>query len=82
MRNQLAGDYLRDAPDGGGIFLLVWQGNKSNRRWKIGNRLADLEHLSEALRSYWQGISAQFPKVSDIEIVVIDLSKRAYFSAI
>lgn len=82
LRNQLAGDYLRDAPDGCGIFLLVWQGNKSNRRWKIGNRFADLEHLSEALRNYWQGIFAQFPKVSDIEIVVIDLSKRAYFSAI
>ena len=38
LRNQLVGDYMREATGGCGVMLLVWQGNGPDRRWKIDGR--------------------------------------------
>jgi hypothetical protein len=81
LRNQLAGDYLRDRGASCGIMLLVWQGRQLERRWRIGGRSVDLEDLSQALAAYWQSIANQFPNAEDIRIVVIDLTTRARKSA-
>jgi hypothetical protein len=76
LRNQLAGDYLREEAAGCGVMLLVWQGEITNRRWKINGKNVALTELKEALLKYWYTISHSFPNVSVIEIVVIDLNIR------
>ncbi|MEN3159448.1 hypothetical protein ABC502_13800 [Alkalimonas sp. NCh-2] len=81
LRNQLVGDYLRETTAGCGIFLLVWQGEEDKKRWKVDGNIVGLERLSVALKQYWLSISMQFPNVSNIEVVVIDLTKRADVSA-
>ena len=82
LRNQLAGDYLRESDAGCGIMLLVWRRGKPTKKWKIGGIKADLSNLREAMLRYWESISHQFPKVAAIEVVVIDLTARASKSAI
>lgn len=76
LRNQLAGDYLREESAGCGVMLLVWQGNIAAKRWMIGAHRVELSELASALKGYWQGISADFPGVDGIEVVVIDLTLR------
>lgn len=76
LRNQLAGDYLREESAGCGVMLLVWQGNIDTKRWEIGGRRVELSELTTALKGYWQDISADFPGVDAIEVVVIDLTLR------
>lgn len=82
LRNQLAGDYLREETAGCGIFLLVWQGKELSKRWQIEGKRTNITELKRALEEYWLGISDQFPNVSAIEIIVIDLTLRAERSAI
>ncbi|NMH64992.1 hypothetical protein [Shewanella salipaludis] len=77
LRNQLAGDYLREENAGCGIFLLVWQGSESDKNWEIEGKRINVSKLQKALEEYWLGISGQFPNVSAIEIIVIDLTLRA-----
>lgn len=77
LRNQLVGDYLREASEGLGLMLLVWQGSKPERRWRINGALVGVSGLCDALKDYWLSISDSFPRVADIEIVVIDLTLRA-----
>jgi len=74
--NQLAGDYLREETAGCGIYLLIWQGSKPGRRWEIDRTRVDITGLRDALVDYWGRISFQFPNVSAIEIIVIDLTQR------
>ena len=74
--NQLAGDYLREATGGCGLFLLVWQGSTPNRRWQIDRRLVGIADVREALKGYWGTISNSFPNVAAVEVVVIDLTRR------
>ncbi len=81
LRNQLAGDYLRESSAGCGVMLLVWQGNKPDKWWMINGRRVDLPELACALKSYWQDIAGQFPNVESIEVVVIDLTMRGKVSA-
>lgn len=80
-RNQLLGSYLREAKAGCCIFLLVWQGAGASKRWRIWNKTVALGQLGEALKQYWLSNSKNYPNVSDIEIVVIDLTKQADVSA-
>jgi len=82
LRNQLAGDYLREETADCGIFLLVWQGKQAGRRqagrrWEIEGRRVGVSELQPALTNYWNGISSQFPNVSAIEVIVVDLTLRA-----
>jgi len=81
LRNQLAGDYLREESAGCGVMLLVWQGSKPGKRWKIDDRLVGLSELASILKRYWQGIADEFPGVEAIDVVVIDLAKRAQVCA-
>ncbi|MCP3129231.1 hypothetical protein [Shewanella sp. KJ2020] len=77
LRNQLAGDYLREETAGCGIFLLVWQGKEPGKCWEIEGKRTNVSELKKALEEYWLRISDQFPNVSSIEIIVIDLTLRA-----
>lgn len=81
LRNQLAGDYLREDTAGCGIFLLVWQGKEPGKCWGIEGKRTNVSELKKALEEYWLRISDQFPNVSSIEIIVIDLTLRAERSA-
>jgi len=77
LENQLCGDYLRDNRSNRGIFVLVYQGNKSS--WDVpgsGNRV-DFAELTIALQDHWWQISSKFPKVDDIKVIGIDLTKRS-----
>lgn len=80
LRNQLAGDYLREESAGCGVMLLVWQGKIATKRWAIGGHRVELSELASALKGYWQEISADFPSVDAIEVIVIDLTLRKHAS--
>jgi len=45
LRNQLAGDYLREEGARCGVLLLVWQGREPMKRWKIDNRFVASDEL-------------------------------------
>jgi hypothetical protein len=81
LRNQLAGDYLREVTAGCGVFLLVWQGTKSGRQWEVNGELVGVSDLQQALTNYWNSISQQFSSISAIEVVVVDLTLRAQKSS-
>ena len=77
LENQLAGDYLRDINSGRGIFVLVLRGGKK-KSWQhpqTGQSL-DFEQLVAGLQTHWAKISSKFPKVEDITVIGIDLTKR------
>lgn len=78
LRNQLAGDYLREETAGCGMMLLVWQGNIPAKRWIINGHRVELSELANALKDYWYEISAGFPGVEAIDVMVIDLSLREH----
>ncbi|KQW47199.1 MULTISPECIES: hypothetical protein [unclassified Ensifer] len=82
LRNQLAGDYLRQDNEACGIILLVWQGHKDIRHWEINGKSVPLEGLRDALANYWAGISSQFPNVLAVEILTIDLTLRTKKSTV
>ena len=77
LRNQLGGDYLRDRGASRGIMLLVWQGRKAHRRWRISDRRVELDALEAELAEYWRSIANDFPNVEDIRIIVVDLTRRS-----
>ncbi|MBO9170038.1 hypothetical protein [Rhizobium sp. L245/93] len=81
LRNQLAGDYLREAERGCGVMLLIWKGTQPNRKWDIAGKRVDVSGIGNALADYWSTISHCFPTVTAIEIVVIDLTLRNEKSA-
>ena len=76
LRDQLVGDYMRDATGGRGVMLLFWQGNGPDKRWEIDGRLVRLDEFRDALKGYWDTISNSFPDVEAVEVVLIDLSLR------
>lgn len=77
LRNQLAGDYMREKSAACGIFLLIWCGRSSKSSWEIDRRRVRLAELEDAIKTYWGSISPCFPSVEAIKIVVIDLTKRS-----
>jgi hypothetical protein len=80
LENQLCGDYLRDNRSPYGIFLLVYRGEKVS--WEIGGNLkAGFSELVEALQNYWQKISLNYPKIEQVKVIGIDLTKRIQFTA-
>ncbi|MEW4982972.1 MAG: hypothetical protein AB1Y26_07055 [Cycloclasticus sp.] len=81
LRNQLAGDYLREESARCGVMLLVWQGKNQDKTWMINKRKVGLNGLAEALECYWQTIAAEFQGVEEIKVVVIDLTMRKHKSA-
>ena len=77
LRNQLVGDYLREDGAECGIMLVVWQGRAPAKRWRIDGKSVPLDELADALKRYWSGIANDYPGVSAIEVVVIDITRRA-----
>ena len=77
LRNQLAGDYLRDANERCGVMLLVWKGTRPGRQWLIDGRWVGVSGLCRALKQHWEASSNSFPNVAAIEVVLIDLTMRA-----
>ncbi len=77
LENQLCGDYLRDIRSNFGIFILVYRGKKTG--WDIpnGKSRATFPELIVALQDHWEAISAAFPKIEQISVIGIDLTKRA-----
>lgn len=82
LRNQLAGDYLREETAGCGVFLLVWQGSQPSRQWEIEGIRVGVSELQHALTSYWKRIAHQFSNVSAIDVIVVDLTLRANKSSL
>ena len=76
LRNQLAGDYLKEATAGCGVFLLVWQGGFDKRTWKVDGQKVTLTDLRKALVDHWASVSDSFPDVAAIEVILIDLTVR------
>ncbi|CDT62423.1 conserved hypothetical protein [Vibrio coralliirubri] len=78
LRNQLAGDYIREESAKCGVFLLVSQ--KMNQKWIINDNQVGLNDLADSLKSYWLEISHNYVGIEEIAIIVIDLVKRAEVS--
>ncbi len=77
LKNQLAGDYLREETAGCGVMLLVWQGPDSARKWQVKGKRVGVSGLRDALTDYWDSISDNFPNISVIEVIVVDLTLRS-----
>jgi len=76
LRNQLAGDYLREETAGCGVMLLIWQGKSKSLRWQIEDRLVTLSELKDALKSYWDSVADSVSGVVALEVILIDLTVR------
>jgi len=78
LENQLCGDYLRDNRSNRGLFVLVYRGEKAG--WDVPgaeNRVG-FQGLIEALQDHWSTISSKFPNVESVQVIGIDLTKRAH----
>jgi hypothetical protein len=78
LRNQLAGDYLREESAGCGIFLLISLNTEKN--WMVEGKKVSIEGLAPALKEYWKAISHGYTGVEEIEVIVINMNKRALVS--
>jgi hypothetical protein len=76
LRNQLVGDYLREKSADCGVMLLISQKVDDKKSWEINGKTVGLNELENAMKSYWESISSQYPKVEEIAVIVIDLTKR------
>ena len=75
LENQLAGDYLRDDASVRGIYLLVWRGVQ--KRWQLPNKKwVNFAGLVEALQDHWASVTGAHPRVEEIKVIGIDLTKR------
>lgn len=77
LENQLCRDYLRDNRSRRGIFVLVYRGEKPGWDVPPSNNRVDFAGLIVALQNHWQQISSKFPKIDDIVVIGIDLTKRS-----
>lgn len=76
LKNQLAGDYLRDTASNRGIYLLVAQ--KSGEQWTLPDgRKVDFVALIEALQVHANSVAMTHPGIEEIQVIGIDLTKRA-----
>lgn len=76
LENQLTGDYLRDRHNSRGIFLLVYRG-VGRKSWKLADGSSvDFEGIVAALQAHWLTLSPRYPKVEEIRVIGIDLTKR------
>ena len=73
---QLCGDYLRDNRSSRGFFILVYRGNQQS--WEIpGGGAVNFDGLVDALERHWQKIALNYPGVDHVEVIGIDLTRRA-----
>ncbi|WP_318511710.1 NACHT domain-containing protein [Photobacterium leiognathi] len=78
LRNQLVGDYLREGTAGCGVFLLISQ--KQTKYWRIGGKQVGIDKLASVLKDYWKSIAHGYVGIDEIEVIVIDMNKRALVS--
>ncbi|NHZ44953.1 NACHT domain-containing protein [Massilia aquatica] len=76
LEGQLAGDYLRDDASSRGIYLLVYRGVQKHWQLPSGEMVAFTELVS-ALEWHWASVSTAHPRVEEIKVIGIDLTKRA-----
>lgn len=76
LRNQLVGDYIKESGASCGIMLLV--SAKTDQNWVIEGKKANLKQLRGALLGYWETISNDYPNVSNIDVIVVDLNMRSH----
>lgn len=75
LEKQLAGDYLRDDASSRGVYLLVWRGNQ--KRWQLpGGKWVNFSGLIEALQGHWMSVANAHPRVEELRVIGIDLTKR------
>ncbi|RTZ20994.1 hypothetical protein [Vibrio penaeicida] len=78
LRNQLVGDYLREGNASCGVFLLVSQ--NSTKNWVIDAKRVGIDKLASALKDYWKSIAHGYLGIDEIDVIVIDMNKRALVS--
>ena len=76
LKDQLCGDYLRDVDSAYGIYLLVHRGKKNTWKHPVSKILLPFEELIVALQCCAQNIIEADSKISNIEVIGIDLTKR------
>ena len=77
LRNQLAGDYLREENARYGIFLLVCREEAHRtRKWVIDGNRVTLPDLPNALDKYWKTVPSTFANVEEIKTILIDMTVR------
>jgi hypothetical protein len=76
LRNQLVGQYLRDARSRFGVFLLVWRGTKTEWREIESGKQFSFCNLLERLETKAEDILQNRYDLEGIRIVGIDLTKR------
>lgn len=75
LENQLCGDYLRDDRSNYGIFLLA--NRAKDKKWHIERKSVNFPELVDALQEHWREIQPKLPHIEKIEVIGIDLTKRA-----
>lgn len=76
LEAQLAGDYLRDDASTRGIYLLIYRGMQ--KHWQLpSGEMANFVELVSALQEHWASVATAHPRVEEIKVIGIDLTKRA-----
>lgn len=77
LENQLCGDYMRESGSTRGIFLLTYKGKDGKTSWELPlGTVGSFDELVSGLQHQWQSISHKYPKVDEIRVIGIDLTKR------
>lgn len=76
LKNQLVGDYLREGEDRCGIFLLVSL-KSEKKKWEVDGERVGIDKLALALKNHWKSVSHDYTDINEIEVIVIDMNKRA-----
>jgi len=76
LENQLCADYMRDNRSNRGIFVIVYRGEKAGWDTPVSDNRVDFAGLTVALQDHWWKIFSKFPKIDDIKVIGIDLTKR------
>jgi len=81
LERQLTGDYLRDDASSRGVYLLVWRGVQ--RRWQLPDgKWVNFGGLIDALQDHWMLVANAHPRVEEIKVIGIDLTKRTRTSVV
>jgi hypothetical protein len=77
LENQLCGDYMRESGSTRGIFLLTYRGKDGKTSWELPlGTVGSFDELVSGLQHQWQSISHKYPKVDEIRVIGVDLTKR------
>jgi len=76
LKNQLCGQYLRDARSNCGIFLIVYRGKKWHWKDPGSGKMVDFSTLIQLLKKEAKKIAIADEKIEGLEIIDIDLTRR------